>query len=287
MIRILAPAKINLSLQILGLRPDGYHEIRSIAQKISLFDRITLKEETQPGISLVCDQPDIPTDSGNLAWRAASLLMETAGISGKGVSIILEKHIPHGAGLGGGSSDAAAVLLGMSVLFGLSPHPDLLHEISLRIGSDVPLFLGPSPSSIEGRGDLVKPSLLRVPAIFLVVYPGFPVSTHWAYSNFRLTKKTRNYTISSQKKVDWGGVSPDRWQDLLVNDLETVVSGRHPEIARCRESLVRLGAKASLMSGSGSAVFGLFENPDTAQRALKGILSEGWPFAALAEPVFS
>jgi len=287
LIRILAPAKINLSLQILGLRPDGYHEIRSIAQKISLFDRITLKEETQPGISLVCNQPDIPTGSGNLAYRAASLLMETAGVSGKGVSIILEKHIPHGAGLGGGSSDAAAVLLGMSELFGLSPHPDLLHEIALRIGSDVPLFLGPSPSSIEGRGDLVKPSPLRIPGIFLVVFPGFPVSTQWAYSNFRLTKKTRKYTISSQKKVDGGGVLPDRWQDLLVNDLETVVSGRHPEIARCREDLVRLGARASLMSGSGSAVFGLFENPDTAQRALKGILSEGWPFAALAEPVFS
>ena len=287
MIRLLAPAKVNLDLHILGAREDGYHEITSVVQKISLFDRITLKEEERPGIRLECGRPDIPSGPENLAHRAASLLMEEAGLSDRGVSIALEKNIPHGAGLGGGSSDAAAVLLGLCDLFGLSLEPGRLHGLASRIGSDVPLFLHPSPSLVSGRGDLVNRSPLWLDAHFLVVFPGFRVSTQWAYSNFRLTKKTCNYTISTQKKADRGKIVPHRWPDLLVNDLEAVVLDRHPEISRCKEDLVRFGARASLMSGSGSAVFGLFEDPSAAKNALKEILSGGWPFAVVAKPVFS
>jgi len=287
LIRLLAPAKVNLNLRVLGQRPDGFHEINSVIQKISLFDRITLKKAEKPGIRLACDAPDIPSGPGNLAYQAATLLMETSGIMEQGVSIVLEKNIPHGAGLGGGSSDAATVLMGLCDLFGLDLEPDRMHDLACRIGSDVPLFLHPSPALVTGRGDIVSRFPLCLDAFFLVVFPGFQISTKWAYSNFRLTKKTCNYTISTQKKVHGGKLFPDRWQDLLINDLEAAVLNRHPEIARCKEDLVRFGARASLMSGSGSAVFGLFEDPSAAQRALKRILSEGWSFAALAKPVFS
>ena len=287
MIHLLAPAKINLHLRITGLRPDGYHDIESVVQKISLYDRITLAEEDQPGIRVTCAEPGVPSGPENLTHKAAARMMEASGIEGRGVSIIREKHIPHGAGLGGGSSDAATVLRGISDLFGLSIGSDHLHEIAAGIGSDVPLFLYPSPSLITGRGEIIRRAPFRVDAFFVVVFPGFEVSTQWAYSNFRLTKKPCKYTISTLKKVEGEKLHPDHWQDLLVNDLETAVLTRNPEIGRCKQDLVRFGARASLMSGSGSAVFGLFEDRYTAQRATEGIVAEGWHSASMAEPIFS
>ena len=287
MIHLLAPAKINLHLRVTGSRPDGYHNIESVVQKISLYDRITLVEKDRPGINVTCEKPGVPSGPENLAHKAAVGLMEASGIEERGVSIVLEKHIPHGAGLGGGSSDAAAVLRGISDLFGLSIGPDHLHKIAAGLGSDVPLFLNPSPSLITGRGEIIRRAPFRVEAFFVVVFPGFEVSTQWAYSNFRLTKKPCKYTISTLKKVEGGKLHPDHWQDLLVNDLETAVLTRNPEIGRCKQDLVRFGARASLMSGSGSAVFGLFEDQATAQRAAEGIVGEGWHSAWVAEPLFS
>jgi len=287
LIHLLAPAKVNLHLRVLGVRPDGYHDLESVVQKISLYDKITLVEEEQPGIRVTCAEPGVPSGPENLAHKAAALLMDVSGIEGRGVSILVEKHIPHGAGLGGGSSDAAAVLLGLTDLFGLSIGPDHLHELAARIGSDVPLFLHPSPSMVTGRGEIVRRAPLWIDAFFVVVFPGFEISTQWAYSNFRLTKKTCKYTISTLKKVEGGKLAPDRWQDLLVNDLEAAVMTRYPEICRCREDLVRFGARASLMSGSGSAVFGLFGDKHTARRAVESIVAEGRHSALVAEPLFS
>ncbi len=287
MIRLLTPAKVNLNLRVLGLRADGYHEIESMVQKISLYDKITLVEEDRPRIRVDCVTPGIPSGPANLAHKAAALLLDASGLKEKGVSIHLEKHIPHGAGLGGGSSDAAAVLLGLNDLFDLSIDADRLHELAARIGSDVPLFLHPSPSRVTGRGEIVSPAPMLIDGFFAVVFPGFEISTQWAYSNFRLTKNTRKYRISTLKKVEGGKLAPDRWQDLLVNDLEAAVLKRHPEIGRCKQDLVRFGARASLMSGSGSAVFGLFEDRATARRAVEGIVAEGWHSALVAEPIFS
>jgi 4-diphosphocytidyl-2-C-methyl-D-erythritol kinase len=287
LIQLLAPAKVNLYLKIVGQRPDGYHDIESVVQKISIYDRITLTEEQKTGIKILSSTPAIPSGPENLAYKAADLLLKAAGMSNRGVQITIEKNIPAGAGLGGGSSDAATVLLGLTNLFGISLPYGKLHEIACGIGSDVPLFLHPSPSLIAGRGDIVKPAPFWTSAFFVVVFPGFEVSTSWAYSNFRLTKKTRKYTISRLHKVERGELAPDQWQHLLVNDLEPAVAMHYPEIGRCKSDLVRSGARASLMSGSGSAVFGLFGDRRTAEQASAYLVAEGWHTAAAAVPLFS
>jgi 4-diphosphocytidyl-2-C-methyl-D-erythritol kinase len=286
-IRILAPAKVNLTLRVLGKRQDGYHDLESLVQKISLYDRITIEYKAEPGIRLTCTDPSLPTGPDNLAHRAALLLTENSGISDKGITIHLEKGIPNGAGLGGGSSDAAAVLMGINSFFKLSRTRAQLAELAQEIGSDVPLFLYPSPSVISGRGERVEPSPVLINAFFVLVFPGFGVSTKWAYSNFRLTKAPDKYTISGLYRTTRGALPPEQWRDLLVNDLEEAVTIRHPEIGRCREELLRVGADASLMSGSGSAVFGLFRDRKSAVQAATLLAEDGTQIIKVALPIFS
>jgi 4-diphosphocytidyl-2-C-methyl-D-erythritol kinase len=286
-IRILAPAKVNLTLRVLGRREDGYHDIESLVQKISLYDRITIEDRTEPGILLTCTDPSLPTGHDNLAHRAAVLIAERSGIRDKGIAIHLEKGIPHGAGLGGGSSDAASVLMGMNSCFKLSQTREELAEMAQQIGSDVPLFLYPSPSVIKGRGEKIEASPVRLNAVFVLVFPGFGVSTKWAYSNFRLTKEPDKYTISALYRSGEGTVPPESWQDLLVNDLEEAVTIRHPEIGRCIKELLRAGAEASLMSGSGSAVFGLFRDKRSADKAAAVLTEDGRHTVRVALPIFS
>lgn len=285
MISILAPAKVNITLRILSRRPDGYHEIESLVQKIGLYDRITLTDDPGGEITLHCSDPDLPAGSGNIACRAAEIFRDTMGIE-RGVGINLEKRIPHGAGLGGGSSDAAAVLLGLAQLWDPPPERDAMFRMAEELGSDVPLFLHPSPAVVRGRGEIVQPAGLLINAFYVVVYPGFPVSTAWAYSNYRLTKITGNYTISELYGTEVGELPPDRWGDILVNDLERGVTQAHPEIAQCRELLLESGARASMMTGSGSAVFGLFGESGTAERAAQKLAGGGFR-AWTALPIFS
>jgi 4-diphosphocytidyl-2-C-methyl-D-erythritol kinase len=285
MISVLAPAKVNLTLRVLSKRPDGYHEIQSLVQKIGLYDRITLAENPKVGIQFTCSDPALPTDSKNLAYRAAEIFQKKMKFD-RGVRIHLEKKIPYGAGLGGGSSDAAAVLLGLPLLWDRSMVREDLLRMAEMLGSDVPLFLHSSPALIRGRGEVVEPVDIPLDAVYVIVYPGFTVSTAWAYSNFRLTKIPGNYTISELYGNAGGKLPPDRWGDLLVNDLETCVVQRYPEIARAKELLLRFGAKASMMSGSGSAVFGLFEDSRTAENAAQRMA--GREFRAwTALPIFS
>ena len=287
MIRVLAPAKVNLTLRILGRREDGYHDIESLVQKISIYDRITLSEKDEPGIHLTCSDPSLPTGPDNLANLAARLIMESSKSPEKGISIHLDKTIPHGAGLGGGSSDAASVLMGLNTLWKLSRTREELAELAQEIGSDVSLFLHPSPSLITGRGEKVEPSPILVNATYVVVFPGFPISTQWAYSNFRLTKEPDKYTISGLYRSERKAPPPDHWQSLLVNDLEEAVTKRHPEIGRCKEDLLRAGASASLMSGSGSTVFGLFKDRQTAEKAAAQLMENGSRVTQVALPIFS
>ena len=287
MIRLLAPAKVNLTLQIHNQRPDGYHGIESLVQKVDFYDRIMLENSPDGRITLQCNDPTLPTDSGNIAQRAAELLRESADIPAKGVRIHLDKRIPHGAGLGGGSSNAAAVLLGLNLIWKLSLDRDVLLGIAEQLGSDVPLFLHPSPAVIRGKGEIVKPSDLRINAVFVIVYPDVAVSTRWAYSNFRLTKSPGEYRISPLSKAMGGELSPDMWGGLLVNDLETCVFERFPQVKRCKEVLIRHGARASLMSGSGSAVFGLFENMGDAKKAARKITRLERFDAIVARAIFS
>jgi 4-diphosphocytidyl-2-C-methyl-D-erythritol kinase len=287
MIRVLAPAKVNLTLRVLRKRVDGYHDIESLVQKISIYDRVTIAEADEPGIHLACTDPSLPVGPDNLAFRAAQLILRKYGRQDKGVSIHLEKAIPHGAGLGGGSSDAAAVLMGINSLLKLSGTRGDLVEIGLDIGSDVPLFLFPSPALITGRGERVEPSHILINAVYVIVFPGFGVSTNWAYSNFRLTKEPDKYTISGLYRTAGGALPPELWQDLLVNDLEETVKTSHPEIGRCQEGLLRAGACASLMSGSGSAVFGLFQDRTLAEKAALRLKEDGVQTAKVALPLFS
>jgi len=285
--RLLAPAKVNLTLRILRRREDGYHDIESLVQKISLYDRITLSESAEPGIHLTCSDPSLPTGPDNLVHLAARLIMESFPTREKGISIHLDKTIPHGAGLGGGSSDAASVLMGLNTLWKLSRTREELAELAREIGSDVPLFLHPSPSLITGRGEKVEPSPILLDAIYVLVSPGFSVSTQWAYSNFRLTKEPDKYTLSGLYRTEREVLPPDHWQNLLVNDLEEAVTIRHPEIGRCKEDLLRAGASASLMSGSGSTVFGLFEDRQTAEKAAAQLTEAGTRIAQIASPILS
>ena len=287
MIRVLAPGKVNLTLRVLRKREDGYHDIKSLVQKVSIYDRITIAEADEPGIHLACTDPSLPVGPDNLAFRAAQLILRKYGLQEKGVSIHLEKSIPHGAGLGGGSSDAAAVLMGINSLLKLSGTRDELVKIGMEIGSDIPLFLFPSPALVTGRGERVEPSHVLINAVYVVVFPGFGVSTGWAYSNFRLTKAPDKYTISGLCKTARGALPPEQWQDLLVNDLEETVATRHPEIGRCQEELLRVGACASLMSGSGSAVFGLFEDRLSAEKAAVRLKEDGKQTTQVALPIFS
>lgn len=275
MISILAPAKVNLTLRILAKRPDGYHEIESLVQKVGLYDRITLSENPGGGIELSCSDSDLPTGPENIAYRAAEIFRETMDVT-TGIGIHLEKKIPHGGGLGGGSSDAAAVLMGLSLLWDLVPQREMTLRMAQRLGSDVALFLHPSPAVITGRGEIVRPAGFGLNAVYVIVYPGFPVSTEEAYSNFRLTKIPGNYTISKPYGTVDGHPPPDRWCDLLFNDLEDSVLQDHPVIAQCKELLLTYGARASLMSGSGSAVFGLFEDRAASERAARRIREDGF-----------
>ncbi len=287
MIRVLAPAKINLWLRVLGKRPDGYHDLESLVWRISLSDRLTLADSSDGRIGLECDDPLLPGGTDNLAWRAADLMRRAVGRTNRGVGIWLEKRIPSGAGLGGGSSDAAAVLLGLCRMWDIPPGRDLLLPIAEQLGADVPLFLYPTPAVMTGRGEVVRPVHPRIDAFLVVAYPGVSVSTAWAYGNFRLTKTTDKYSLSTLYEAEGGRLPPWRWPDFLVNDLEECVMERFPVVRECKEALVRLGARASLMSGSGSAVFGLFDDRTLASVAAAALSAvPGWR-AEVARPLVS
>ncbi len=282
MIEILAPAKVNLTLRVLGKRPDGYHDLESLTCQMDLCDRLRITEEPS-AISFSCDREEL-AGPDNLAWRAALLLKERSRTP-RGAALRLEKRIPAGAGLGGGSSDAAAALRGLSRLWGLGWDTPRLAELGAGLGSDVPLFLHPSPALMTGRGETVTPLQVRVDAHFLLVYPGFPVSTAWAYGNFRLTRKGSEDRIARLLDKLREGIVPDSWGEVLVNDLEEGVFPRYPVLRELKELLLRQGARASLLSGSGSTVFGLFDQREAAEDAAGALAHrEGWS-VFLARPV--
>lgn len=257
-------AKINLTLDILEKRPDGFHGIESVMQSISLHDIITLRTSSEPGIRITCDIPGIPTDEKNLAHKAASIFLQRRGFA-TGLDIHIEKRIPMQAGLGGGSSNAAAVLMGLNQLFGLSVSLDELSSIGAKIGSDVPFFLVGGTALVRGRGEVIQP-LPDIPSWQLVIVkPPFGVSTAWAYKRLdEMSSAVGEPTPHSKRMVDCilcDGCLPD----ALWNDLESPAVERHPEIAEIKGELLRAGASGALMCGSGSAVFGLFKIEEEAR----------------------
>ncbi len=270
-----APAKINVGLWVKEKRNDGFHELASIMQTISLADTITLKETREEGIHIFCDNPAVPTDSTNLVHKAATLFLDKFDIK-PAVTINIEKKIPVAAGLAGGSTDAAAVLTGLARMYDKPiTVPDIM-KISSSIGSDVPFVVHGGLAIAEGRGEQLK--FFEPPrppyAVVIVVPQGVQVSTKWAYDNYQPGE-------NSVKAAAFEGIFQaykrrdiDTLRKLVFNDLESVTLHRHPEVQRIKELLSMTGEGVILMSGSGPSVFGLFSDRKAALNALKNLHGE-------------
>jgi len=265
-INVPAFAKINLGLRVQGRRPDGYHEIRTVFQTVSLRDRLSFQATNDGKLGLVCSDPGIPTDESNLVLRAASALRERFGVR-QGARVELEKMIPAGGGLGGGSSDAAVALAALVTLWEIETDGGELAKIGARLGADVPFFLHGGTALGTGTGTEIRP-LEDAPKMHLVVVaPGVHVSTAEAYKALgapALTKVEPLVNLSvSRTEADF----PDSLCGVWSNDFEAVVVRLYPEIGRARERLVETGAERVMLSGSGSSVFGVFESNGEAGRA--------------------
>ena len=269
------PAKINLGLFILGKRPDGYHDLETLFQMVSLYDSVEL-ESRDNDIELVCDHPEVPTGEANLMIRAARLLQEAfPDRTGLGCRIVLHKKIPMGAGLGGGSGNAAGVLRGLNWLWDLKLAPAELMNMAVRLGSDVPFFLCAPAALGQGRGDRLTPLQSHENFKVILVFPKVSMATSEVYQalNLDLTKNSKNISILleflSQSNITGLGAH-------LHNDLEPVVIQRLPVISRIKQKLNSLNADGVLLSGSGSAVFGIFADSKEAERAYTRCCEEDW-----------
>ncbi|HTI37056.1 MAG TPA: 4-(cytidine 5'-diphospho)-2-C-methyl-D-erythritol kinase [Vicinamibacterales bacterium] len=272
-ISVRAHAKVNLDLRVLGVRPDGYHELRTVFQSIELHDVLVCEERPGP-LTLKCRTPGIPLDEQNLVWKAAGQLWAALGRAGevRDTQITIEKKIPVEAGLGGGSADAAAALVGLARLWG-GAAMSLLREIAGTIGADVPFFLAGGTALGLGRGEEIYP-LVDLPRHFVaLVRPPFGVSTREAYGWY---DEDRAAGVRDQVRelqllpVPW----PSRAAQM-VNDLEPPVVRRHVEITTLKAQLKDAGAVATAMSGSGSAVFGLFRSRSAAERSIRPLCRNG------------
>lgn len=271
-LRVQAPCKINLILNILGRRPDGYHELETVIYPVALFDELQI-EIAEHGIGFSCDNPGLPQGPSNLVVRAAQAFFDRTGIKA-GVHIQLRKQIPIGAGLGGGSSDAAHTLLGLNKLFGKPLSAESLTELGASIGSDVPFFLGCRPALATGRGEQIKPlkpfNILEG-LWLLLVYPGFGVSTAWAYRALQRYPAVLNGTAGRAEELIDLLYAGDliAAMDHLYNSLEAPVLAKFPILRLYKEFLRAEGAMGTMMSGSGAAVFAFINDPDSAEQIRK------------------
>jgi 4-diphosphocytidyl-2-C-methyl-D-erythritol kinase len=275
-ITVRAPAKVNFRLDVLRKRPDGYHDLRMIMQRIDLCAEISITLDDNSGIRLSCDgSPYITADQKNLVWRAADALLKATGRD-VGVRIGLKKNIPVAAGLGGGSSDAAATLMGLNDLLELGLSSARLQEIALPIGADVPFFIFGKPAFAEGVGERLTPVEAMPKLWLLLVNPGIHISTAWAYQNLNLTTEK----VAAKLPVLYK--SAGDLCAILSNDLETVAMRRYPLIRELKEQIVANGAAGALMSGSGSSVFGIFTEESVARQALQSLPADsGWFMAVV------
>ena len=275
--KIRAPAKINLRLRVVGRRDDGYHLVDTIMLAVSLYDEITINKGREIAerrtmknpLTVTCDDPSVPEGKKNLAYKAAALLLREAAID-EPVHIRIRKRIPVGAGLGGGSTDAAATLVGLNRLFRLGYTSKRLEKLALAVGADVPFFIRSVPARARGIGERLT-YLRGVSRLwFVILYPGFPVSSAWVYRNLhhKLTKCIANTSITFPLR------SLANLRKLLVNDLEAVTLDRYPRIRLLKQHLVEEGAVGALMSGSGSSVFGVFKSRRSAEQAFRRLRNE-------------
>lgn len=260
-----AYGKINLALDTIGKRQDGYHLVRMIMQTVNLYDIVTITKKETPGITLTTNRLDLPTDENNLIYKAAKLLIEEFHIA-EGVTIHLEKRIPVAAGMAGGSTDCAATLEGMNTLFSLGLSEDELMKRGVTLGADVPYCIMGGTALSEGIGEILTPLSDMVACKVLLIKPDIDISTKWVYTTLKWDQ------LTSHPDID-GMISSLETQSLsdiaskLENVLETVTIPANPVIADIKENMKSLGALNALMSGSGPTVFGLFEDETVASKA--------------------
>ena len=271
--RLQAFAKINLGLDVLGKREDGYHEVRMIMQTIRMYDQLDMRKSVEPGIHLTTNKKYIPVDENNLVWRAAKLMMDTCGII-EGVSIHLHKVIPVAAGMAGGSSDAAATLVGMNRLFHCGLSKEKLMELGVQIGADVPYCVLRGTALAQGIGEKLTVLPPMPDCWILIGKPGISVSTKYVYTTLDLNTDTVHPDIDGMKKAledgNLYGIT-----ERMGNVLQDVTIPAYPEVERIKEQMKALGAVNAMMSGSGPTVFGLFEDGETAKRALREMKRSG------------
>jgi 4-diphosphocytidyl-2-C-methyl-D-erythritol kinase len=270
-----AHAKINLDLRVLGVRRDGFHELRTVFQAIALHDVVECELREGP-FAIECGAAGVPLDRANLVWRAAEALWRSLRRPGsvRDVVVRLDKRIPIQAGLGGGSSNAAATLLGLTRLWNVPVRPAQLTDVAATLGSDVPFFLSGGTALGLGRGDEVYP-LADLPRHWIVLLvPGFGVSSADAYAWYDGERDLAR-GLSTREPQHVPGPWPSRAAQM-INDLEAPIARHHPEIDQMRTALRRAGALAAAMSGSGSTVFGLFQKRREAESALERLAGSGW-----------
>ncbi|MEI2993234.1 MAG: 4-(cytidine 5'-diphospho)-2-C-methyl-D-erythritol kinase [Blautia faecicola] len=271
--RLQAFAKINLGLDVLGKREDGYHEVRMIMQTIRMYDQLDMRKSVEPGIHLTTNKKYIPVDENNLVWRAAKLMMDTCGIM-EGVSIHLHKVIPVAAGMAGGSSDAAATLVGMNRLFHCGLSKEKLMELGVQIGADVPYCVLRGTALAEGIGEKLTVLPPMPDCWILIGKPGISVSTKYVYTTLDLNTDTVHPDIDGMKKAledgNLYGIT-----ERMGNVLQDVTIPAYPEVERIKEQMKTLGAVNAMMSGSGPTVFGIFDNEEKAQKACQKLRESG------------
>ncbi len=267
-----SPAKVNLRLEILKKREDGYHELRTVLQKINLHDLLHFSLKKEKGISITTDHPNLPVGKSNLAYQAVQSILKKSDYKG-GVLINIKKRIPLGAGLGGGSSNAATALKAMNQLLKIDLPKKELMRMGLEIGADVPFFFLEGAAIASGIGEKLKK--IELPKLwYVLVYPNFEVSTRWAYQNFLLTKRQFHFNLHKLLRT------PQEISRFLWNDLEEVVSVAYPQIGVMKEILCAAGALGTSMTGSGPTVFGIFSEKGGASEGYKKIKKmvrgKGW-----------
>ena len=265
-----APAKINLHLAVTGRRADGYHLLKTLMAKLDLADQLIITAG-ESGLRLMVENSELPTDGGNLVYRAARKFLDATGVGG-GFTLRLIKHIPVAAGLGGGSSDAAAALQGLNELCGRPLTREALAALGVSLGADVPFFLADHPAAwAMGIGEVLSPACLPGRLRLLLVNPGWPLSTEWVFKNYKLelTTSRQNHIFSGLYESSFTKGGP--W----YNDLEQVVLPVYPEVATIKECLVSAGAEAVMMTGSGPTVFGIFSDGRVLERARQDLDKTG------------
>ncbi|MDO4459970.1 MAG: 4-(cytidine 5'-diphospho)-2-C-methyl-D-erythritol kinase [Clostridia bacterium] len=273
--KITANAKINLTLDITGKRPDGYHDLETVMQSISLSDTLTMERIAEPEIKLTCSKEGIPTDSRNTVYKAAEKLLSYAGIKDEGVSIYIEKEVPSEAGLGGGSADAAAALRGIKELFDIEIPDSELYNIARSIGADVPFCLHEGTCLCEGIGEKMTELKPLPDCVILISKPPVGVSTGRAYAETDSHPQLDNFdTPAMLKAIESEDIA--EISKAVGNRFDFVL--QVPEVQEIKKIMLANGALCSCMSGSGSSVFGIFTDNDTAEKAKQALTAKGENF---------